>query len=343
MRRAIATHWQADHPILNPALFAWQYRGYGDADDGAPWAFVAVDDHEVISFVGLIPGMVRHVRAGGSDTRPQALIALWFTAEQYRSAGVGVLLLREAGRQLEILGSLGVNPRARQVLKRLGFGCGEDLERWVVPLGAGYRLLLREPSAVDPGAVDEWSARTMNVDPAAPSEFDPGALAALCAPTDIGGLDRTAAFYAWRYQQSVGFTYHALDSHAGKAIVRIEEPRLDGAGPVLRVLEFLPHGDPTQLVASVLTWGRTVGCCAADYQVSRGDRLEPALQQAGFERVQLHLPHTALAEMFRPYRPDASRINVVFRPDEHDVGPWRFLKSDGDMDRTNEPYRTSLP
>ena len=58
VRVAVKTLWQENHPVLDRSLFNWQYRGYGDLDDGAPWAFVALDRSEVISFVVSVPGMI---------------------------------------------------------------------------------------------------------------------------------------------------------------------------------------------------------------------------------------------------------------------------------------------
>ena len=338
VQRAIQVHWQAAHPLLDPALFSWQYRGYGAAADGAPWAFVAIDGREVVSFLGLIPGMVRHLKADRVQTRPQALVALWFTAESYRSSAAGLLVLREAQRHLELLGSLGVSDLARRIFARVGFERVEDLARWVVPLGEGYERLLRHPGAVDGAALAGWLGRTAASVAAEPVALDPERLAVLAGNAPFSGLDRTSEFYAWRYGDSVGYRYQALRSEQGAAVVRVEEPALDGALPVLRIIELLPETEAVGLARSVIAWGRAAGCCAADYQGTDGDIIGPALAAAGFERYDPARPHTALAELFRPYRPDLAPINVVFHPDPDDVGQWRFLKSDGDMDRTNEPF-----
>jgi hypothetical protein len=336
-RRAIAEHWQADHPLLDKRLFDWQYRGYGPAADGQPWAFGALDGGEVVAFIGLIPGVVRHVKADGVELRPQALVALWFVAESHRAGALGVLLLRHAQKQLEVVGSLGVVERAVGVYQRLGLKEVAVLDRWVVPLSEAYGDLLAAPA--EPQAVSAWLERVPSGAPAAAVALDPEALASLAA-AGLCGLERTAEFYAWRYGESVGLTYQTLElPDAGRAIVRVEQPAHDGAAPVLRVIELLPSADTraADLAGGVLVWGRARGCCAADFQVSPGDPLGPGLRDAGFALRDPGRPETLLAEVFRPYRPAADPINVVWRPDPDDVAPWRFLKSDGDMDRTTAP------
>ncbi len=339
VRRAIRTHWQRDHPLLDRGLYDWQYRGYGEAADGNPWAFIATDGAQVVSFVGLIPGMVRHVTADGVTVRPQALVGLWFTDPGYRAAGIGVLLLRQARRELDILGSLGVNPLARSVFTRLGFDRYQLLRRWVAPLDDGYRQLLVSPPDVGAGAVEQWLERVPTARSAESVTLDPVALARIAADVTCG-LDRSAEFYRWRYKDSVGHHYSTLRCDDGWAIVRVEQPSRPDCAPVLRIIELLASADAAGLVGAVLAWGRSSGCCAADFQLSPGDELEPALAAASMRATDAPRPETALAELLRPYRPKADPINVIFAPDANDCGAWRFLKSDGDMDRSNEPAAT---
>ena len=147
--------------------------------------------------------------------------------------------MREAGRHVELFGSLGVNAVARAVFARLGFDRAEPLGRWVAPLTDGYRDLLADPSAADRAVLAALRSRTRiaDVPPAREAELDPDALAAIAA-SGCGGLWRTAGFYDWRYSQSVGFRYRSLGCDDGLAVVRVEQPALPDAMPVVRVIEL---------------------------------------------------------------------------------------------------------
>jgi GNAT superfamily N-acetyltransferase len=342
LRSALATRRQAGHPVLDRELFDWMYRGYGAAADGAPWGFVAVEDGDVVAFVGLIPGMVRHVKHGGAcAVRPQALVAGWFVAPEHRGQDTAMLLLEVAERSVAVLGGLGVDPQATATYRRLGYPRMEDLARWVVPLGPGYARLLADPAGA--AAVTAWREQVPEAAAAVQAPLDAGELAALAREDEVlhlSGLHRCAEFYAWRYEQSAGFRYVVVGVRdGGRAIVRVETALLDGADPVLRIIELLPGaGAAPALVSGVLAWGRAHGCCAADFQISAGDPLEPALTSAGLRRAAPGEPETTLAEVLRPYRPRAARTGVVFRPDADDLPHWRFLKSDGGGDGSDEPY-----
>ncbi len=126
-------------------------------------------------------------------------------------------------------------------------------------------------------------------------------------------------------------------------MVRIEHADNNFRTRVLRILEILPSGPGTLfgegvdrgLLPAVVEWARRKGCVAADYQVL-DNYYSPTLEFGGFRKRSSNQPETMLAEVFQPYRPSASPINVYCRPAHEIVGNWCFVKSDGDMDRPND-------
>jgi hypothetical protein len=233
------------------------------------------------------------------------------------------------------------------IYRRLGYAEVPALTRWVVPLSPEYLGLLPDAEHSperDRGAKD-WLAGRSESEPAGEEPVSPAALAAAWARQATGnGLWRSASFYAWRYQASPGFQYRQLRVGAGFALARVEQPLRDGAAPVLRILELLPATPGAwtgpaadhELIPGVLAWGRRQGCCAADFQVA-GRWLAPSLAAAGMRERSTTAPETRLAEVLRPYRPTAAPINVFHRTAEPVRGDWLFLKTDGDMDRPNDP------
>ena len=158
------------------------------------------------------------------------------------------------------------------------------------------------------------------------------------------GLVRDEEYYQWRYGESPGYQYRVLLAMGGAAVVRVEHADNGSLTSVLRILEVLPAGVGVLfgesidegLLPAVLGWARKQGCVAADFQVS-GDCYAPTLESGGFRRRSRDHADSMLAEVFRPYRPTASPINVYCRPNHETTDDWCFLKSDGDMDRPNDP------
>jgi hypothetical protein len=172
------------------------------------------------------------------------------------------------------------------------------------------------------------------------------------------GVHRSAAFWQWRYLDSIGFRYLFWGdaSRDGVIIGRVERvlspeaPEFDGM-PVLRLIELLPATPAAWqsgrderfvgLLRGALSWAAQQGCVLADYQNS-SDRLAPALGEAGLREVRADEALARTPNMFVPLRFNAAPINYVWRlggslsdvavPESNDI---YFVKSDDGMDRPN--------
>ena len=173
-------------------------------------------------------------------------------------------------------------------------------------------------------------------------------------------MHRDADFWDWRYINSTGFKYYFLGdvSNGGVIVVRLEHIISPENSPIhgkriLRIIEMIPEkpeawngevdNDLMYLVKSVLKWGKTEGCIAADFQCST-KRLEKYVIDAGFKKQTSDYgpPLCSLAGLFQPLKFKPMPINALWRVSDPDnniveipVNDTYFVKSNCDMDRPN--------
>jgi len=349
----IRTHWAAQHPILDRAIFDWQYRGFvGGPGADTPALVLLWEGPRLLGFFGMIWGDYQI-----NDPAPRVVrgcaLAMWMIHPDYRQAGLGLLLLREIERRAPVVVCLGANAEAGGYYTRRGYRHCAALRRWVVPLAVeGYRGLCA--AAADTAALRSWADEIGCAPPSTPVPVDPAALAAHWLAVTRGpegwsvqGLHRTAEFWRVRYLESVGFRYLLWGRPgAGPVLVGRVEAVLDRSERVLRLIELIPgsarhwfgapDADAAELVRGVLAWAAGEGCVAADFQVA-GDVLDSTMAAVGM-RAQGQPPGadslTSLAPVFQPLHLTKPPINAYWKaPGDSLAGPWYFPKSDGDMDR----------
>lgn len=343
----IRQHWAADHPMTRRDLFEWQYRGFSEG----PGVLLLHDRQRLLGFLGLIQAEYQVNRPRADRVRGCAL-AMWMVHPEFRQAGLGLALLREAESQASVVVCLGANAEAGRYYGRRGYRCCPALSRWVGPLhAAGYVSLCTRPS--DRGMIAHWAEGLMRRAPLARVAFAADELARFWLAASrrddrwtIQGIHRSERFWQTRYLDSVGFRYMFWGERSAGVVVARVEPVFDTPHSVLRLIELLP-GRPAawdseadeslaELLSGVLAWAAREGCVAVDYQCA-GDLLAPTLRLVGLRRQGLPPDAdaaTSLAPVFQPLRFAKPPINVYWRcPDGVDDTPWYFPKSDGDMDR----------
>lgn len=373
LRRFLATHWRADHPLTRRRLFDWQYAGDDPERCGA--SRLMLDGQRIVAFLGVIPGAYRfdQQRVDG------AALALWLVHPALRSRGLGVFLLRDVETEFALTLCLGINPSVVPIYQRSGYAYATSLRRWVVALQPETATLFRAgwPSGFASGETPANCAFAEGGAPIAPQRvIDARGLALAwqlllesgAAPTIA--LARGESFWRWRYTESRGFRYRQFGdaSRSAALIARVEKivapatPALDRR-EVLRVIEIVPAradvwrgemcGETTALLRGVLAWARRRGVLLADFQCSHG-LFGATLQSAGFVEQRADAAQATFPRVFQPLRYDVPPINFAWRVREDLAGgaAWRdpdqlhLLKSDGDMDRPNLPPRvaaTTIP
>jgi hypothetical protein len=365
VRSFLDTHWRTGHPLTDEALFHWQFAGFSAAENGA--CQIAWHDDEVVGFLGGIPAPYC---ADGRTIRGVAF-DVWIVRLDLRHEALGLRLVRRLETQFDACCALGVNRKVLDYYHAAGYAHCPALRRFIACLDPSTMArLLAAASGAQRVAQDLTDAgRAATDDNARPQPLPaPEELADLYARTAGRvfrfGLDRTPAFWRWRYADAVGFDYVCFGDSAGPGVIiaRVEtiqaaaHPDLDDLR-VLRLIELLPDSEAAwqgainrefmDLLKAVLSWARSQGCILADFQHSSA-RLQPTLaaaglvaQQSGGGRAVDRVP-----QLFQPLRADVLPINAVWRlgpsvnittpTDANDV---YFVKSDAGMDR---PYESVL-
>ncbi|MBI5187790.1 MAG: GNAT family N-acetyltransferase [Nitrospirae bacterium] len=359
LRGLLKNHWREDHPLLDRALFEWQYKGYGPLSKSSTARILFVQN-KLIGFLGSIPGLYQ---IPYKDTKivPGLALALWLVRPDYRGGGLGILMLLKTEELAHVLVCLGANNDTIRYLSKRNFTCMEALLRYILPLDAeGYKTLMVKPALYE--EVLTWT-RSINpgreISPIAPDTLQ---LQALWERSTDGvplfSLYRNEDFWRWRYIESAGFKYlfFGEPNCAGIVVSRIEriyspENNAFNHGKVLRIIELIPgdsgvwHGkmnaDFIDLIRGVLSWARREGCWAADFQCT-SSRLRPVLLDIGFKQQDptYNPPLCSLAGLFQPLKFTIDTISVLWRINFSETiylepRDTYLVKSDGDTDRPN--------
>lgn len=162
---------------------------------------------------------------------------------------------------------------------------------------------------------------------------------------NVNGIDRTSAYWDWRYAKNPRLDYRILVARAphtgdllGAVIFRVEQVR--GADTkLLRLIEFWPLNDRVgyELLTALNDIAVASQASIIDYFVSNG-HTEKSLELAGFQRDGIE-DDALFASRFQPLDFAIPSFNVVFRSKGATKSsipvPMTFLKSDGDQDRPN--------
>jgi GNAT superfamily N-acetyltransferase len=339
----LRANWARHHALYDRELFDWQYRTDYRRD-----SLMLVDQDRIQGFLGNIPGTYS---LSGQLVRGIGL-TLWCVAKELRNCGLGVVLIREAEKQNQVVLTLGANRDVIPMYQRMGYNVMPRLWRWVSILEQkDFEKLLTTPTSNVPVRSHFTPLARGNALPPVPS---PDQLASLYETVIRSNYlftqHRDANFWEWRYFSSPGFHYEVFgDTRSqGAAVVRVElvyapdQPDVDGL-KVLRVIELIPASHPgaVELLNDVLVFGLKQGCCAADFQCSTR-QMEPILQACGFREQSAGEPHSLFPQLFQPFRSNVPPINFVYKIIGTDGKPMLidpeqtyFVKSDCDMDRPN--------
>lgn len=249
----IARLWKKEHVLArDSALFRWQY---GHGRDAEHLGFLVAEAEEgVVACSGL---MVLPYHMQGTPVFG-GVGAITVVDPRYREQALGLSLMREADKDLAIIGSFGINQRIARLFRLQGrhvfsyprYVCLTKkalYERYMASAGGdvnmarvawekcGHGTAVSMPSgyAVEElceGNMEEWDRAWRNV----------------FAPRLIG-VARDAAYLRWRYLEHPRFTYLALvvrnprGNVCGLTVCRTVPLPDDLCA--LRILDFLPEDD----------------------------------------------------------------------------------------------------
>jgi hypothetical protein len=254
---------------------------------------------------------------------------------EYRSVGLGAILLRRLLKQFPCL----VNPGVNEAGAALGEGLGL----------ANLGFLRRHVAVVDKQAAQAIALNgrlPQGIDEAAPVAADvivstkvpDKAGASFAFPQPAYGAERSRDFLRWRYEDHPAFTYEFIFSTDYRSVLVFHEERETENGIlVLRVVDLLSRPEQqSALLSAVVLAGKERGAAIVDFFCSL-DCL-PALGAAGFFDEAKH-GDGHIAALFQPldFRKAAIRV-LASCPgwNEGRLEDWYITKADSDQDRPND-------
>jgi len=308
----------------------WQFAGAPSTDRAGMDLKLAVVDGAIAGCLGFIPVALR----SGHVTMTAAWAANWMVDDRYRRLGLGPLLMRELGRDFEVVLALGGNRDAHALLPRMGWTDFGDLPRFVGVLDRDQAAQLGDVAGLRLTPVPETTV-------ASKVSEAPADATALWDEVSLGmvGTRRTTEYLNWRYTKHPLFDYRIFEIRRGEqltglGIYRLETVR-DLPVVVARVVEIIAKaGDATLLIEGLVHDAGRSGAAIIDFFC-------PASQlRADLERACLSTEiSNRFPMLFQPI--DRSRSGVLFMADlrrspvSANLTDWYVTTADGDQDRPN--------
>ena len=363
VKEFIENNWRKDHPMCNEELSNWQYRGFGKNTQKHK-TFLLFDNSELIGFRGTIPALFQvpldegemKIVTGGSSS-------MWSIDKRYRNGKLGLMLLNEAIKTMDVITGLGSDPRTSlPFYKYTGFNILDSMHRYIGPLQAKlYASLL--PSKSNYSKIYDWSEKlTSSVDIVEPSDPNINKIASIWKtitfPLKIFSLYRNTDFWRWRYLESEGYNYLFFGDpeSTGVIVARVEDiiskDKLELNGrKVFRIIEIIPNSDTAWLgevdfnlvglLKGAIKWASNQECVAVDFYCST-KKFEDTLFEVGLKKFDINDTLCCLAVLFQPLKHMENTTNVFCKVNVEGSDSTNvffdntyMVKSDGDMDRPN--------
>lgn len=251
---AIGRLWHSGHILArDEQLFRWQYARAKEPDRLG--FLIAEDDSAIVGFSGLIV-LPWHIHG---EAIPGGVGAITVIDPEYRISAAGLTLIAEADRNLQIVGSFGINKRVAKLYelqgryvigefpRRTGLGKWETVEKYLqlYSYPEAQRKEIREKC----GKLDmrrmSPAFRVEKLSPGSLAEWDM-AWRRHFAPR-LAGVGRPGEYVEWRYLNHPRFSYTAMllrdnaDRIRGLTVFR--QVDLGHELTALRILDFLARDE----------------------------------------------------------------------------------------------------
>ena len=332
----VSSYRDPNYVMLSPAFLRWQFldNPANDTDDYTLWLVAHRD--EIVAQLGFVPFL--GVTPSGEHLQGAYPINLMVRPE-YRSVGLGAVLLERLLKQYPCV----VNPGVNQAGAALGEGLGMTdlghLRRYIAVTDARAARALamdgRLPQGVEEAAASEAAVAQVIAARRVPEEIAGG----FAFPQPAYGAERNRKFLRWRYESHPAFTYEFLFSGDCRSVLVFHEEREKSTGAlILRMVDVLAQpADQLALFRAVVFAAKARGAVIVDFFCSLGC-YEAALKGAGFFDEVEH-GDGQIAALFQPldFRKTGIRV-LVSCPgwSEGRLNAWYITKADSDQDRPND-------
>jgi GNAT superfamily N-acetyltransferase len=322
--------------MLSPAFLRWQFFDNPANQTGAYTLWLVVQRDAIIAQLGFVPFI--GLTPTGQRFQGAYPINLMVRPE-YRSVGVGAILLTRLLKQIPCL----INPGVNQAGATLGEGLGMRdlgyLRRYVAVIdGPAARMLAVDgqlPASVQEAVPADAAAAQVVASSTVPEQ----ARAGFAFPQPSYGAERNRHFLRWRYDSHPAFTYEFLFSSNYTSVLVFHEEREKSTGAlIIRVVDVLARPEhQAALFHAVLLAAKARAAAIVDFFCSLGC-YDAALKAAGFFNEAEH-SEGRIATRFQPldFRKTGIRVFASY-PDWSDGGreDWYITKADSDQDRPND-------
>lgn len=351
LKELIHDGWDSNHVLLkSDALLRWHYTGFGrKAGLHMPLVF---DGDEMIGYRLMTPiEIMLSDKHGNHQTITSSASSLYYVDPRYRGMKLGVKLERHVIEYYGGYFTTAANPvTAVPILKRSGTVMIDTMLRHFRPLSDDISPLMTRKGG------HEWKfVQPRSV--AVPTQLDPQSAALFWQKSvegvNVTALNRSVAFWQWRYLEDPVYKYHCFSDESGLVIARIcrlyDEERKRTENFVLRLLEVIPSyrqvwsgasdSRLSSLVDSVCGWGRENGCLAAEFYTATS-HFNAVMEAAGFEEINLDESLAdSIVSYYEPSTPEHRLSNVGIQspyvPGDFDFENSYFTLADADQDRAN--------
>jgi GNAT superfamily N-acetyltransferase len=329
----VASYRNANYVMLSHTFLRWQFLDNPANQTGGYTLWIVEQKGEIIAQLGFVPfqGITR-----SSEPIQGAYPINLMVRPEYRSVGLGAILLGRLLKQFPCLVNPGVNEGGAILGEGLGMTNLGLLRRYVAVLDKHAAQSLAFNGRLPQGIAE---AGTRPVDVIAATKLPHQASAGFAFPQPVYGALRSRDFLRWRYDGHPAFTYEFLFSPDYRSVLVFHEEREMETGTVIfRVVDVLSRPEHQfALLSGVVLAGKERGAAIVDFFFSL-DCYQPALRAAGFFDEAMH-SDSHIAALFQPLDFRKTGIHLLASCPGWSgtrLEDWYITKADSDQDRPND-------
>lgn len=332
----VASYRNPNYVMLSSEFLRWQFLENPANTTGAYTLWLVLHEGAVVAQLGYVPFVGLTPK---DESFPGAYPINLMALPEYRTSGLGVILLSRLLRETPCL----VNPGANQAGAALGQGLGMQdlgcLKRHIcVTNPAAARALAVEgrlPAVAERAAQNagppssDYLLATRRLPSEAPESFSP--------PIPAYRAERSRDFFGWRYESHPAFTYEfGLSPDLASVLVFHEERERNTGALIIRIVDLLAREEHQDaLLGGMVRIATERGAALVDFFCSLSC-YDASLKGANFFDEAEHRDGR-IAALFQPldFR-DASIRVIASSPPGQISAPWYITKADSDQDRPND-------
>ena len=332
----VSSYRDPNYVMLSPAFLRWQFLDNPANHTGGYTLWLVVHRDAIIAQLGFVPFL--GLTPTGQRFQGAYPINLMVQPE-YRSVGVGAILLARLLKQIPCL----INPGVNQAGATLGEGLGMRdlgyLRRYVAVIDASAARSLAIDGRLPAGVQEVTPVDTAAARVIASTKVPKEASAGFAFPQPTFGAERNRDFLRWRYESHPAFAYEFLFTPDYSSVLVFHEEREESTGALLlRVVDVLARPEhQAALFHAVLLAAKARSAAIVDFFCSLSC-YDAALKAAGFFDEAEH-SDGRIAALFQPLDFRKTGIRVLASHPDWSNGTqedWYITKADSDQDRPND-------